>query len=115
MITLKETLRGKDEKNFIDIAKTEIQRIDPHRLPLQQALERSSIVSNRDFTASILTSSEDNTFITIKAAIFFTGIIAGCNCADDPSPVDEINEYCEILFTINKKNANTTVKLLEDE
>ena len=115
MITLNETLRGKDKKDINSIAKIEIQRINPSLLPLQQALERSSIVSDSPFTASILTFSEDNTHLTIKTAIFFTGIIAGCNCADDPSPVDEINEYCELLFIINKENANTIVKLLKDE
>ena len=60
----------------------------------------------------ILGASEEAGIIFARAGIFYTSIIAGCNCADDPSPVDEQTEYCEIQFEINKKTAETTVQLL---
>ena len=52
--------------------------------------------------------------ILVKAGIFYTGIIAGCSCADDPTPLDEQNEYCELELNINKETAETTIVLLEE-
>ena len=50
-------------------------------------------------------------FIRVKAGLAYNGIIAGCSCSDDPTPIDETNEYCEVLFSINKETAETTVEL----
>ena len=60
----------------------------------------------------ILNTAEENDSIQVKAGIFYTGIIAGCSCSDDPSPTDEQNEYCELQFIINKNTAETSVNLL---
>ena len=60
----------------------------------------------------IILVADDEGFIHVKAGIFYSGIIAGCSCADDPTPVDEQNEYCEVQFEINKKTAEATVALL---
>jgi hypothetical protein len=50
----------------------------------------------------------------VKAGIFYTGVIAGCSCADDPTPVDELNEYCVVQFDIDRMTAETTVRLLAE-
>jgi hypothetical protein len=67
------------------------------------------------FTVMILGVSEDKDFIHAKAGIFYNSIIAGCGCADDPTPVSELNEYCEVRLDISKKTAETMVTLLTDE
>jgi len=45
--------------------------------------------------------------------VFFSAFIAGCNCADGPTPVDEINEYCEIRVEIDRTTAEAQLTLLE--
>jgi hypothetical protein len=60
-----------------------------------------------------LNVTEDDDHILAKAGLLYTGIIAGCNCADDPSSADEITEYCEALFTINKTTAATSIALID--
>ena len=40
-------------------------------------------------------------------------IIAGCSCADDPTPVDEQSEYCEVQVDIDRNTADTLITLLE--
>ena len=62
----------------------------------------------------LLSVSDDEGFIRVKAGIFYKGIIAGCSCADDPTPAGENNEYCEVQLDIDKTTANTTVELLSD-
>jgi len=50
--------------------------------------------------------------ITVKAGLLYNGIIAGCSCSDDPTPTDETNEYCDVLFCIDRQTAKTTVTLV---
>ena len=114
MINLSKIAQAISSDNINAIAKIEIENIDPLLLPLQQGLTLSSYVGKSAFKAIILNITTDNQHIKIKTGIFYTGIIAGCSCSDDPSPTDEQNEYCELLFQINKDTAVTSVKLLED-
>jgi hypothetical protein len=90
----------------------EIERLDADPLPLQRALTRSSYVAPRRPSAMILGVAEEGDRIVATVGIFFAGIIAGCSCADDPTPVDEIEEYCEVRFDIDKLTAAVTVTLL---
>jgi hypothetical protein len=98
---------------FSDVLNKEICSLDLKSLPLQQGLRFSSIANPDSLSVTILKTSEDDIYVLVTAALFYTGIIAGCNCADDPSPVDEINEYCEIEIRINKVTAESSITLIE--
>ncbi len=52
--------------------------------------------------------------VRVKAGIFYKGVIAGCNCADDPSPIDEQNEHCVVQFLIDRLTAEASVTLLTE-
>jgi len=114
VIALTQSLAAWDSAEFKQVVKNEIQLLDADLLPLQQGLSHSSVVSNSPFTAVILNSSETDEAIQIKTGIFYSGYIAGCNCSDDPSPMDEENEYCELQFTIDKQSGESSVALLND-
>lgn len=114
MIFFNNSLNAWGSAGFENIVKKEIQQLDARLLPLQQGLSLSSYVSHRDHNAVILKVTDDTDIIRIRAGIFYSGIIAGCSCADDPGPQDEQNEYCEIAFEINKKTAETSINLLSD-
>ena len=115
MIQLPNALHAWGTPEFEAVLKQEIEKLDARQLPLQQGLTVSSHVTDRPFHAMIIGASEEAGLIRAKAGIFYTGVIAGCNCADDPSPVDEQNEYCVVQFDIDRMSAQTTVRLLEDE
>jgi hypothetical protein len=99
---------------FEPILKDAITHMDAALLPLQQALARSSYTDGANRSVSILDVADAAGFIRVKAGIFYSGIIPGCSCADDPTPMSEISEYCEVLFEIDKSTAQTTVQLLAD-
>jgi hypothetical protein len=111
-IRFAEALRAWRTPNFNATLVREIERLDADLLPLQQALTRSSYVAPRRPSAMILGIAEESDRIQATVGIFFAGIIAGCSCADDPTPVDEIDEYCEVRFDIDKHTAAVTVTLL---
>jgi hypothetical protein len=114
MIRLPHALHAWGRPGFNDVLKHEIEQLDAAVLPLQQGLARSSHVTDRPFQAMIIGVHEETRLIRVKAGIFYTGIIAGCSCADDPTPIDEINEYCVVQLDIDRTTADATVTLLEE-
>lgn len=99
---------------FKSILKAEIEAQEPGELPLQAALAFTSHVSDRPLGATILAVEVTADRLTVKAGLLFAGLIAGCSCADDPTPVDEVSEYCEVLFEIERADGRASVALLEE-
>jgi len=114
MIRLPNTLAAWQTPAFNAVLKDEIQHLDADLLPLQQGLSHSSVANADTLSVMIISVADQVHYIQVKAGLFYTGIIAGCSCADDPTPVDEINEYCEVRFEIDKQTGEATVTLLKD-
>lgn len=111
MIHFPHALAAWPSPAFTDAMKAEIERLDANLLPLQQGLSRSSYANPDSVSPVILAVEAQPAHLCVKAGLFYTGIIAGCSCADDPTPIDEITEYCEVVFRIDRETAATTVAL----
>jgi hypothetical protein len=114
MIRLPQTLAAWQSPAFNSVLKNEIEHLDADLLPLQQGLTHSNTANAASLSVRILSATELPDCLQIKAGLFYTGIIAGCSCSDDPTPNNEINEYCEVRFVINKQTGEATVTLLQD-
>ena len=114
MIKLPKSLNAWGTPAFRDAFKEEVERLDPALLPLQQGLARSSHVTARPFQATPLGAHVEDGRLRAKTGIFYSGIIAGCSCADDPTPIDEQTEYCVLQFDLDMTTAEATVTLVED-
>jgi len=115
MLKLADSLKAWGTPGFETALKNEIQELDPGVLPLQQGLSQSSHVSDAKISAVVLKVTEAPDSIRAKAGVFYTGIIAGSCCSDDPTPISENTEYCEIVLEINKITAGTVVTLHEPD
>lgn len=115
MIKLPKTVAAYSTPEFEAVLKEEIQHISIDSLPLQQGLSQSSHVSERDISATIINVTETTGLIQVKTGIFYAGIIAGSCCTDDPTPMCEQAEYCEVLFVINRVTGETTVTLCQEQ
>lgn len=115
MIRLSNASNAWGAPEFTETLKKEIQQLNADQLPLQQGLTAGNYVSGNKFSVMILGTSEDEDFIRARAGIFYNSIIGGCACADDPTPVSEMNEYCVVRLDIDKKTAETTISWLTDE
>jgi hypothetical protein len=113
MIQLSKSAAAWGSPEFNDVLKGELGKLCIHQLPLQQGLSGSNHAMDCRVEAMIISSTDDAEHIHVKAGIFYSGIIAGCSCADDPTPVDEQSEYCEVQLDINKETAETVITLLE--
>lgn len=114
MFKLNKTLDAWQTPRFKDVFKAEIEQLDATLLPLQQALAQGNYAKDSDFSVMVLSVADEPDSIRAKTGIFYRGMIIGCSCADDPTPIDEHTEYCELQFDINKKTAETTVTLLPE-
>jgi len=98
--------------DFADVLKKELEQLNADQLPLQRGLSTTSHAIDHNLSVMIIRVSEEGGSIRVKAGIFYSGIIAGCSCADDPTPVEEQSEYCEVQLDINKSTAEATITLL---
>ncbi len=89
--------------------------MDAGELPLQQSLSAGNYTMGDKFSVTILGVTEENDFLRARAGILYTSIIAGCSCADDPTPLSELNEYCEVQLDIDRKTGETTVALVPEQ
>ena len=106
-LPLPESLAAWQSPAFAATFCHEVARLEQGALPLQQALTMGSHVVERPPQVMLLSSNSSPRHLEIRAGIFFNTVIAGCNCADDPTPVEENNEYCELLFRIDRHTGMT--------
>lgn len=112
MLKLTSSLNAWCQPIFDDIFKQEVATMNVTLLPLQQALTHSNFTDGSKRSVMIISATATTEAIHIKTGIFYVGMITGCSCADDPTPLSEIAEYCEIQFDIDRVTAETTITLL---
>lgn len=113
MLRLDKSLGAWGTPDFDSVFKAETSQMGRH-LPLQQGLSKSSYVSDDSIAVVFLSAEERAQTIRVRAGIFYEGVIAGCSCADDPTPMNKMTEHCVVQFDIDKQTAQTLVALLED-
>jgi len=114
VIHLPETLGAWGAPEFDAILKADIAKLNPDLFPLQQGLSQGSYALREDLNFIIISSQDRPGSIRIRVGIHYRGVIAGCSCADDPTPVDETVEYCEVELDIDRRTAETTIRLLPE-
>ena len=110
---LTSSLQAWNTTAFPEVLKQEVASLGMKSLPLQQGLKYSSVALADKLSVSILKTSENDGSIIASAGLFYTGMSPGWSCADDPTPLDETNEYCEISICINKTTAESIITLVD--
>ncbi|MCA1979217.1 MAG: hypothetical protein LDL19_08265 [Thiobacillus sp.] len=96
---------------FNAVFKREVEALDARLLPLQQGLSRSSSVADEPFCVMPLAAGETAAGLWVKAGVAYAGIVGGCSCADDPTPVESQPEYCVLMFEIDADTGAARVAL----
>jgi len=113
MINLDQALRAWGSPQFEVVLRQEIAQFAV-QLPLQQGLSTGNYVTADPITVSIIGVVDLEKVIRVHAGIFYQSVIGGCSCADDPTPVSEINEYCVVQLDIDRATAATAVALVPE-
>lgn len=113
-IRLTDSARAWGTPAFSEVLKREIERLNSDHLPLYQALSVGSHVLEDSLSATVIAVAEAGDAIRAKVGLFYSSLLTGCACADDPTPVNENNEYCVVQFEIDKASGEARVRLLEE-
>ena len=111
MIKFSDSLRDWQTNAFSNSFKRDIQGLPSGALPLQARGMQNGLVDDSDLSLTILQTIETEDTLKTKAGIFFSEIIGGCSCGDDPATE---NAYCEIWVDICKVTSEASF-LLADE
>ena len=100
-----------DTESFTTVLKTELEQLPAEFLPLQEGLSYSSMVSDQPFSVVVLGCVQLLETVRVSANIFYEGVVAGCSCADDPTPVDTVKECIEVQFTMDRRSGDVQIEL----
>lgn len=112
MVRLPASARAWDSADFETILKQEVRALGLEYLPLQKGLQSGSVALDRNLDVMVLDRRHGDGHAVIRLGLFYSGIVAGCSCADDPTPVDEVSEYCEVEITLDLASALASFALL---
>ena len=113
MIDLSETLATWPTSEREAALKRALEGLDAACLPLQQALTQGSQVTAEPFQVMVLTTAETEDALEARVGVFFTSLLGGCQCADDPTPLDPLPEYAQIEVTIQRETGMARLSLLD--
>lgn len=96
---------------FAAVLKAELEALPQDSLPLAAALTRGSHVADEPHRVRVIAAHERDGLVHARVGVFYAGIIAGCSCADDPTPVEPQPEYCEFTVTLDPHTGAATLTL----
>lgn len=91
-----------------DTLQKELAALPLEALPLAQAMQHGSHVHGID-QVMLLEQTPAGTRMNIRVGIFFSSMLGGCHCADDPGPIELMNEYVELTLQLDPSSACATL------
>ena len=113
-VSLPQSRAAWNTPDFDTVFKREVEQLDAGLLPLQQGLTGTSSVADAPFTVLLLRATAAGDCLRVKAGIVYAGILGGCSCADDPTPLEAQPEYCELWFDIDLRSGEADIRLATD-
>ncbi|MDD2928451.1 MAG: hypothetical protein PHP05_05040 [Sideroxydans sp.] len=113
MLRLEAALASWGRPEFAAELERELEHKGASVLPLQRAMALGSHVVDGQISVMVKRSEEYRAHLSVCVGVFFKSVIAGCSCADDPTPLNELEEFCELQLDIDKMTAVTTITLLD--
>lgn len=105
------SLRDWGSDSFPQTLKSEIENLKTGALPLDKGVFQGGYIDDSNLAITVLHVTDDEKTIQAKVGIFFTEIVAGCSCGDEPM---EQNAYCEMQISIDKATAEAEFAVTPD-
>ena len=115
MIRLQKAARAWLAGDFESVLKGELEALPVGQLPLQQGMRVGNYLLDEKPLVMIFSIVDGDGIVQIRIGVSYQGMIAGCSCADDPTPVEPVNEYCELYLALDKQTGEATVSLVDDQ
>jgi hypothetical protein len=109
MTELRDALHAWGTDLFAKTLKREIEALPPGSLPLDRATAHGGRVDDGAVVATVTAAADAGTHLEARVGIFFSEVIAGCSCGDEPFSQPG---YCEIEVRIDKATAGAGFALI---
>jgi len=103
---LRESRSGRFEKAL----KHELENLPAGTLPLENGTSRGGFVDDSNISVTVISTRQNENSIQAKVGVFFTEIITGCGCGDEPMPE---NAYCEMLISIDRTTSAARFEVIQ--
>jgi hypothetical protein len=110
MAIILDTLPAISAAEFGHALKSQLESLPAGSLPLQQGTSQGGYVDDSDISVTVISTSGTKGRIQAKIGVFFTEIVVGCGCGDDPFPV---NTYCELLISLDTNTAEVKFEVIQ--
>ena len=112
--TVGQGLKQGSSKDLAALVEGLVAQAPAGTLPLQQGLRYGSYALEEEVAVSVLSAAVEAGGIRAKLGIHYRSLIAGCQCADDPTPPDTLPEYCEVWCLLDPAGRMLECRLSED-
>lgn len=102
MSRLPRSLTAWGSPAFVITLKSEIETLPVGSLPLEDATTQGGRVGGEPIALAFLQAEDAGDAIHVRVAVFFTEVVGGCSCGDEPMPVQA---RCELRVEIAKTDA----------
>ena len=110
MIKLEQSAGAWGTDQFRRVLKSEVEALDAGTLPLARATAGGGQIDDSNIAVTVLGISEDDEAIMANVYLFFSELIGGCNCSEDPVAQ---NVQCELLIRLNKATAEAKFSFID--
>jgi hypothetical protein len=111
MLRLPDSLLAWGSSSFEQTLKQEIENLAAGTLPLHHGVSQGGKVDDSKITAIVLRVADESSTLDAHVGIFFSEIIGGCSCGDDPQTQ---NAYCEMHVCIEKPTARAVFTVIPE-
>lgn len=112
MLRLPDALAAWNTPGFAAVLQRELAA-QAALLPLQQAAAFTSAVLDAPPEVMFIGAEATTDRLDVRVGVFFAGVVAGCACTDDPTPLEARPEYCELRLSVDRSTAAATVALID--
>lgn len=103
MFHLPRALSAWASPGFATTLASEIEALAADALPLDWATTQGGRVEAEPISVSLLQAEDAGASIQVRVAVFFTEIVGGCSCGDEPMGVPV---RCKLQLEISKADAS---------
>ena len=89
----------------------ELRALPDDVLPLQQSLRHGSIALKDELEPLIYACRRTGDDFELDCELFYHSIVAGCQCADDPSPEERLTESVRLLISLRAPDGTAQIRL----
>lgn len=109
--TFLKCLEAKDSSDLAKDLCSTLKALPSGILPLQAGCSQGGMVDDRDIAATVLDLQQTADHLLARVGVFFTEIVGGCNCNEDPI---EVNAYCLLEVRIDRATGEARFTVASD-